>query len=158
MYNYGSEAKNLDETPVFNADKVKVNKSSRKRAIMEEKIEEMKRSALKALVVIAALLAIVMIREAKIDQLCGQISGREGTLKNISAVVTEKEMQLTGQMDLNMIEEIAVTRLGMKKPDKIIEIDVVKNDGGEVLVEESTMNSTFAAFIGRTKTLLEYLY
>ena len=94
MYNYGSEAKSLEETQLFNGSKVKVNKEARKRAIMEEKIEAMKKSALKSLVVIAVLLAVIMVREAKIDQLCGQISDREGTLKNISAVVTEKEMQL----------------------------------------------------------------
>ncbi|MGM9552144.1 MAG: hypothetical protein ACI3XA_07815 [Clostridia bacterium] len=158
MYNYGSEARNIEETKAFEGSSVKVSREQKRKALMNKRVEEMKRSALKSLVVIALLLTVVMAREAKIDQLCGQISAKEATLKNVSAVITEKEMQLTGKMDLNMIEEIAVTRLGMKKPDRILEIDVAREDGGEILTEDATVNSGFTAFINKTKTLLEYLY
>ena len=158
MYNYGSEAIELEYSTYPTEKKVvgKVKKTAGKRAY----IASLQRKALLSLGVIAALLCVLMAREAYIDKLCGEITKKEESIHNLNAIITEKEMYISGQMDINMIEEMAISRLGMKKPDssQIIYIDVEKKDGGEILTEDATGNGGFSAFINKAKILLEYLY
>ena len=161
MYNYGSEAREIEyssfEMPQSVKKLIKKHKSD---AYIEARIEAFKKKSIATLVVIAAILAIVMIREARIDQLCGQISNVEDDIYKLNAMITEREMHLSYQLDMNNIDEIAVTRLGMKKPDasQYIYIDVVKNNGGEILVDNRAGSNGFSAFVNKAKILLEYLY
>lgn len=161
MYNYGSEARNL-EYGVENAPESGSKKASRlkREAYIEARIEALKKKSIATLVVIAAILAVVMIREARIDQLCGQISNVEDDIYKLNAMITEREMRLSYQLDMNNIDEIAVSRLGMKKPDasQYIYIDVEKNNGGEILVDDRAGSNGFSAFMNKAKILLEYLY
>lgn len=158
MYNYGSEARELEYG--FEATEVTAAKEDKKRAQREMQIEQLKRKALKTLAIVAALLAIVMAREAQIDKLCGEISKKEESIENLNAVITQKEMQLSGKMDMNIIEQAAVERLGMEKPSskQYVPLTVEKHDSGQVLTEESSQSSGFAAVVSKAKILLEYLY
>lgn len=160
MYNYGSVATNLDTKESFKGDTVKVSKEAKRSAQRAAKIEEMKKKALRSLAVIAAVLTVVMVREAQIDKLCGEIAREEEAIGKLDAMITEKEMYLSGQFDLNMIEEIAVTRLGMQKadPSQRVEIAIKTEEGGEILTEETETSTGFSAFINKAKILLEYLY
>lgn len=160
-YNYGSEARELEYVPSVETKKeVAVSKKQKGRTKAEAKIEAFKRSAIKTLVIIAGILAVVMIREAKIDQLCGQITNVEDDIYSLNAMITEREMHLSYQLDMNNIDEIAVSRLGMKKPDssQYIYINVHKNNGGEILVDDRAGSNGFSAFVNKAKILLEYLY
>ena len=161
MYNYGSAARQIEySTLVEDKKAVKVSKKQRTEAYIEAKVEAFKKTAIKTLVVIAALLAVVMIREAKIDQLCGQVSNLENDIYKLNAMITEREMRLSYQLDMNNIDEIAVSRLGMKKPDasQYIYINVEKNNGGEILMNDKAGNNGFSTFMNKAKILLEYLY
>lgn len=158
MYNYGSAARELEYTRSF--EKVEATKKAKREAQIAQRIEQLKKKALKTLVVITAILTVIMIREAQIDQLCGAITKNEDAIAELDAMIAEKEMYLSGQLDLNMIEEIAVTRLGMQKPDpaQCVYITIETEDGGEILTEEPESNGGFSAFINKAKILLEYLY
>ncbi len=161
MYNYGSEAREI-EYSLENTEKreVKLSKRQKTEAYIEARIEALKKKSIATLVIIAAILAVVMIREARIDQLCGQISNVEQDIYKLNAMITEREMHLSYQLDMNNIDEIAVSRLGMKKPDasQYIYIDVEKNNGGEILVDNRAGSNGFSAFVNKAKILLEYLY
>lgn len=160
MYNYGSEAREIEYSTETMADNtVKLSKKDKMEAYVNARIEEFKKKAIKTLVIIAAILAVVMIREARIDQLCGQISNIEDDIYSLNAMITEREMHLSYQLDMNNIDEIAISRLGMKKPDasQYIYIDVQKNVGGEILMKDRAGNG-FSAFMNKAKILLEYLY
>ncbi len=160
MYNYGSEAVRLEYTRGFEGKEVAVDKETKAMAEREVKVEKIKRTALKSLAVIAVLLAVTMIREAQIDKLCGEITKKENSIHNINAVIIEKEIQLSGQTDINIIEKAAEERLGMRKPvsDQYMAISLNKHDGGEVLTQDSTNKSGVASFFNKAKILLEYLY
>lgn len=157
MYNYGSEARELENKEDFKPETVKTDEKQKNR---QAEIEKMKKKALKCLGVVAAVLAVVMVREAKIDKLCGEIEKEEKAIKQLDAMITEKEIYLSGQFDLNMVEEIAVSRLGMQKadPSQRVEIAIKTVDGGEILTEETESGTGFSAFINKAKILLEYLY
>lgn len=161
MYNYGSEAREI-EYSYSNVTK-KENELSKKQkveAYVEARIEAFKKKAITTLVIVAAILAVVMVREARIDQLCGQISNIEDDIYSLNAMITEREMHLSYQLDMNNIDSIAVSRLGMKKPDasQYIYIDVQKNNGGEILMNENMEANGFSNFMNKAKILLEYLY
>ena len=161
MYNYGSAAREIEySTPLDPKKEVKASKKQRTEAYIEAKLEAFKKKAIKTLVIVAAILAVVMIREAKIDQLCGQVSNLEGDIYKLNAMITEREMHLSYQLDMNNIDEIAISRLGMKKPDssQYIYINVEKNNGGEILMNDRAVNNGFSAFMNKAKILLEYLY
>lgn len=158
MYNYGSEAIEL-EREYFESDEVTVSENKKVFAKDAARTEYMKKKALKSLAAIAAALAVLMMREARIDKLCGEISKEEKAIGKLDAMIAEKEIYLSGQLDLNMIEEIAVTRLGMQKPDasQRVEIAIKTEEGGEILTEETESGTGFSAFINKAKILLEYL-
>ncbi len=160
MYNYGSEAREIEYSHSFEAEAVKVSKQQKRDAVFNARVEVLKRKALKTLVIVAAILAVIMTREAYIDQLCGQITNVEDEIYDLNAMITEKEMRLSYQLDMNNIDEIAVSRLGMKKPDasQYIYINVEKNNGGEILVNNTAGSNGFSTFINKAKILLEYLY
>lgn len=159
MYNYGSEAVELANNEDFEINTVKTESRAKVR-MSAQKSEAMKKNALKALGVTAAVLAVVMAREAQIDKLCGEISKEEKAIGQLDAMIAEKEIYLSGQFDLNMIEEIAVSRLGMQKPDPTqrVEIAIKTEEGGEILTEQTETGTGFSAFINKAKNLLEYLY
>ncbi|MBQ8002097.1 MAG: hypothetical protein IJ297_01490 [Clostridia bacterium] len=159
MYNYGSEARVLEYVPMYETEK-KAAKTEKPHMDIDTWINSHRRMFVKTLAIIAAILAVVMVREARIDQLCGQISRVEDEIYDLSAMITEREMHLSGQLDMNNIDEIAVSRLGMKKPDssQYIYIDVQKNNGGEILVNNTAGSNGFSAFVNKAKILLEYLY
>ncbi len=161
MYNYGSEAFELEYTEPFdNSEVIRKAKETKREVQIARQVEELKKKALKALMVVAVILTVIMAREAQIDKLCGQITREKDEIANLNAVITEKEMYISGKMNINTIENIAINELGMVKPDKenTVTIDIVKEDGGEVLTEEPTGQGGFAAFINKAKILLEYLY
>jgi cell division protein FtsL len=161
MYNYGSEAREIEySAEVTNDNAVKLSKRQRMEAYVNARIDKLKKKAITTLVIVAAILAVVMIREARIDQLCGQISNIEDDIYDLNAMITEREMHLSYQLDMNNIDEIAVSRLGMKKPDasQYIYIDVQKNVGGEILMKDNSAGNGFSAFVNKAKILLEYLY
>ena len=161
MYNYGSEAREIEySAEVTNDNAVKLSKKQRMEAYVNARLDKLKKKAIATLVIVAAILAVVMIREARIDQLCGQISNIEDDIYDLNAMITEREMHLSYQLDMNNIDEIAVSRLGMKKPDasQYIYIDVQKNVGGEILMKDNAAGYGFSAFMNKAKILLEYLY
>lgn len=157
MYNYGSVAEEIEYTHMTT---VEVTTENRKKARNQVNREDMKKMLLKTLAILVAIATVLLIRQAQIEALCSEISDKKEDLRNITAVVTEKEMYIVGQTDLNLVENIAVTRLGMKKPDasQYVYIDIKKPDGGQVLASDNTVSGGFAAFINKAKILLEYLY
>lgn len=160
MYNYGSEAREIEYTEGFEGSVITADKKAKAEAARQVRIEKLKRQALKSLAVIAMLLAVAMAREAQIDKLCGEIARKEDSIHNINAIITQKEMQLSGHTDMNIIEKAAEERLGMQKPvsDQYMVIALNKHDGGEVLTEDTTNAGGMAAFFNKAKILLEYLY
>lgn len=158
MYNYGSEAIEISH-PSFAAEEIK-GKKQQSAPKKEAYIRAIKHRALRTLAIIAAILAVLMAREAKIDQLCGRVTRINEDIYKLNAMITEREMHLSYQLDMNNIDQIAVSRLGMKKPDtsQYIYIDVEKNTGGEILVDDGAGTGGFSAFMNKAKILLEYLY
>ena len=155
MYNYGTEARNLEYTKDA-AEKEAAEKKRKRLIAQRERLIRIR--AVKTLLAVVVILGIITAREAYITRLCGQISNLKDEEENLTAVVTEKEMHLTEALDLNAIEETAVTRLGMKKPDQFVEVSFEGRSGGEVLKEPEKKNGPFAAFIDKVKVFLEYLY
>ncbi len=162
MYNYGSEARELEYLPSWgkSQEAQKTQEVQKPRVNTQAKLDAFKKKMIKTLAIVTAILALVMIREARIDQLCGQISSIEDEIYDLNAMITEREMHLSCQLDMNNIDTIAVSRLGMKKPDssQYIYINVPKNNGGEILVDNTAGSNGFSAFVNKAKILLEYLY
>ncbi|MCD8049491.1 MAG: hypothetical protein LUG52_07825 [Clostridia bacterium] len=154
MYNYGSEARELEYGEELEEQRRQEEAAARKAARLENK---RRKKAVKWLAIVAVMLGIVMAREAQISGLCGQINTKKSEMENLEAVVTEKEMALSGALDLNMIEEAATTRLGMKKPDQsqYVYIEIEDENSGTVLAE--TKETGIGALIEAIKNLLSYL-
>ncbi len=163
MYNYGSEARRLEyaeELEIEERREEKENRERRARIMAEKRRRAAHTRAIRTLIIIAAILCVIMVENARIDKLCGEVSAKSKELDNLQAVVTEKEMYLSGALDLNMVESIATSRLGMKKPDQAqyVYVQLNSSDAGEVLSKPEGENKGFTAFINKVKILLEYLY
>lgn len=162
MYNYGTEAREL-ETETANSLKVRRANKVQSSQIYDERyrraVEVLKKKAIRTLVIITAILTVIMIRQGQITALCGQSTKITNEINNLNALIMEKEMERSYQLDMNNIEMIAVSRLGMIKPStaQYVYIDVQKNTGGEILVSDDAQGG-FAAFVNKAKILLEYFY
>jgi cell division protein FtsL len=163
MYSYGSEAYELEYTSFREEESAKealAIEERRKKAAEERKGRLFRIRAVRSLGILTMIIAIYMVRQAQIIQLCGEKSTLEKEVDNLQAVVTEKEMSLWGTLDQNTIEEVATTKLGMKKPDatQYVYIQLDGADRGEVLASATNSGKGFSAFINKVKILLEYLY
>ena len=157
MYNYGSEARAMKYS---NSADGLVEVKGNRLAVRGAQMDAFKKTALKTLAILTAILAVMLIREAQIDQLCGQKDNINKEIGSLEALIMEKEMHLSYQLDMNNVDQVAVSVLGMKKPDasQYVYINVEKDNGGEILVTENATGNSFSAFINNAKILLEYLY
>ncbi len=85
------------------------------------------------------LSSVFMIsRYIELDSTEKKIKSLESELKEIEAYTSQKTFELEQSVDLTKIEEIATTRLGMKRPEKyqIIYVNMKKEDTTEVTADE----------------------
>lgn len=87
------------------------------------------------LVLCSALLMIVVLRYAKINELEKDILIAKQTYETLYSENTTEKVQLQGAIDLNEIEQIASTKLGMVSPDQsqIVNIRVSVDNHARVL-------------------------
>lgn len=163
MYNYGSEAYELEYTSNSEKEKKRAESAAqerKRRAALLKKRRVRRTAMLRSLAVITVLAGVIMFRTAQIDKLCGETANLAATVEDLQAEVTEKEMAISSALDQNALEEIASSKLGMKKPDQsqYVYIQSQGADKGEVLSGTGKGVSGFAAFRDKLKRLLEYLY
>ena len=111
------------------------------------------------LIFCSALLMIVVLRYATINELEKEILIAKQTYETLYAENTTAKVQLQGSIDLNEIERIASEELGMVTPDQsqIVNIRVSVDNHAQVLSGKTTKD---AAESGESfmSTILSYLH
>lgn len=121
------------------------------------KVRAMKKRVVAAMLLAFAMTFLVLFRYATITAEYSKLSRTKEELELINAMVVEKQVQASGNLDPKKIEQEAA-RLGLKPPaqNQIKYISLGNTDNGEVLKTEEI--SAFSAFINRVSVILEYLY
>lgn len=111
------------------------------------------------LVFCSALLMVVVLRYATINELEKEILIAKETYETLYSENTTAKVQLQGSIDLNEIERIASEELGMVTPDQsqIVNIRVSVDNNAQVLSGKTKKN---AAESGESfmSTILSYLH
>lgn len=111
------------------------------------------------LVLCSALLMVVVLRYATINELEKEILIAKNTFEEMYSENTTAKVQLQGSIDLNEIEKIASEQLGMVTPsqDQIVNIRVSVDNQAQVLSgkPENTSTESGESFMSN---ILSYLH
>lgn len=122
-----------------------------------------KAKAVLAVMIVFALGATTMYRYAIITQLNYDISKSNKGYNELKKENTRLRVEIDKGMDLQKIQETAVNRLGMQKPDKYqtVHINVPKSDYTKVSQEyakEKQVENTLQAVLDKLEKLTRLLY
>lgn len=116
------------------------------------------------MLVIFATCFLIVYRYAVITELNFQISKAEKQYNEIRNENARLLVEIKKDTDLNTIQQIAETRLGMQKPDKsqIVYMNVPKNDYTVVaesyIQDKDTNEGVFASLIDKIGRIASFLY
>lgn len=112
------------------------------------------------LVFCSALLMVVVLRYATINELEKSILIAKGTYEELYSANTTAKVQLQGSIDLNEIEKIASEELGMVTPDQnqIVNIRVSVDNHAQVLSGKTENNSESEPGESFMSNILSYLH
>ena len=156
-YSYGSSAFNLEVMEKMHKEQ-SIN-ANRKKQIANKKSQQ----TVLSIIAIAFILAfVVLYRNALIIQKSDAADKLQAQLTHLQSQNAQTEMKLKEKINLQYVEEMATTKLGMKRPDKYqtVYVNVVQNDYAEISDEYKTKSSYRGALstINRGSfNLLEYL-
>ena len=156
-YSYGSSAHNLEV----------MEKMHKEQSIKAEKQKQISRKKnqrkVLSIITIAFILAFtILYRNALIIQKSDTADKLQTKLTHIQSQNAQTEMKLKEKVNLQYVEEMATTKLGMKRPDKYqtVYVNVVQNDYAEISEDYKDKNSYEGALSAINRgsfNLLEYL-
>ena len=156
-YNYGSSAYNLEAMEKMH------NEQSIKAKKQKQLAHKQKQRKVLSIITLAFILAFVILyRNAIIIQKSDTTDKLQSQLTHLQSQNAQTEMKLKEKINLQYVEEMATTKLGMKRPDKYqtVYVNVIQNDYAEISEEYKTKNSYEGALstVNRGSfNLLEYL-
>lgn len=105
----------------------------------------------------------VLIRYVAINEASSRVDRLKKELAKLESTNQQTQIELDRSIDLSKVEEIAVNKLGMQRPEKyqIVYIDLKNNDYGEVVKDKQNdkeSSGTFAILMKTITNVLEYLY
>lgn len=156
-YNWGTSARKLEEMQQMH--KQHSIEAEKKKQLAHKKSQ---RKVIFAITIAFILAFTVLYRNALIIQKSDQRDKLEDKLTQIQSQNAQTEMELKEKVNLAYVEEMATSKLGMKRPDKyqVVYINVTQSDYAELNEEYKDTNSYKGAlsFINRGNfNLLEYL-
>ena len=109
-------------------------------------------------VVVTALAFVLLFRYACITEMSATLTSLKGQYEEVNSVAVAKEFELEQEVDLNKVQEIASSELGMQKPEKhqIVYIDMQNTDYTESSVIKDSGSGFFAAVTGAWEKVWEY--
>ena len=155
MYTHGTSALKKEYYSTASEKSAKVKKMPK--ASSRKNVRLMKKRVVCAIVLAFAMAFTIILRYAIIAQEYGKLTRAREELELANAMVVEKQVVATGNLDPKRIEEEAA-RLGLQPPSEkqIKYISLGNVDNGEVIKTEST--SGMSAFINQVSGILGYLY
>lgn len=105
-------------------------------------------------VLIAASAFVMISRYVELDETKNTISNLKEELAAAEAATCQKTFELESMVDLNTVEEIATTKLGMQRPEKyqIVYVNINKEDTTEVTADQvegisNKLNEKYTAMV-----------
>lgn len=89
-------------------------------------------------IIIAASAFVMVSRYVELDETKNTIASLKNEFTVAEAVTCQKTFELESMVDLNTVEEIATTKLGMQRPEKyqIVYVNIDKEDTTEVTANQ----------------------
>lgn len=156
-YSYGSSAYNLDAMEKMHQEQ------SKKAEIKKQAATKGNQRKILSIITIAFILAFVILyRNTLIIEKSDAMDKLQSQLTHLQGMNAQTEMKLKEKVNLQYVEEMATTKLGMKRPDKYqtVYVNVVQNDYAEISEEYKNKNTYEGALSAINKgsfNLLEYL-
>ncbi len=153
----------------YKYDNYEIESYYNKKAINDERIKK-ERARMKAksrmraigiIFLVFALALTILYRNVVIIESATQVQNLEKELTSLQATNTKLDYELKKEVDLKNIEEIATTKLGMKRPDKnqTVYVDVTQKNYAELNSKPKAddFNGTYSVIKQGIINVLEYL-
>lgn len=132
--------------------------------IKKERIRQKARARVRAIGIILLVFALsctILYRNVVIIESATEMQNLQDKLTLLQATNTKLDYELKKEVDLKKIEEIATTKLGMKRPDKnqTVYVDVTQKNYAELNNQPTSkdFNGTYSVIKQGVINVLEYL-
>jgi len=137
------------------------NIERRKKSMRKAKVVKRKKAAIAnalSIMIFTSLAFCLLFRYALITEQCSEVARLKTQLEDTNSIMVEKEFDRDRQIDLKTIEQIATSKLGMKRPEKyqIVYIDLENDDYAQVIQKDKNQGS-LGIIMGGLSKVLEYL-
>ncbi len=160
-YTNGSSAYSLDKYDIENYyTKKRINEEEAKKA-RAVRSAKLRMRTIAAILAVFAVACTILYRNVAIIEASTEAQQLEEKLTTLQAANTKLNYELKKEVDLKKVEEIATTKLGMKRPDKhqTVYVDVTQKNYAEVKnsTADKTLSGTFSVIKQKVINVLEYL-
>lgn len=160
-YTGGTSAYRLDNCDIENYyTKKRINEQEAKKA-RAVKSAKARLKTIASILLVFAVACTILYRNVIIIESSTEAQQLEEKLTTLQAANTKLNYELKKEVDLKKVEEIATTKLGMKRPDKhqTVYVDVTQKNYAEVKnsAADKTLGGTFSVIKQKVINVLEYL-
>lgn len=160
-YTGGSSAYSLDNFDIENYyTKKHMNEQEAKKARAARNAKS-KLKTIASILLVFAIACTILYRNVIIIESSTESQQLDERLTTLRAANTKLNYELKKEVDLKKVEEIATTKLGMKRPDKhqTVYVDVTQKNYAEVKnsTAEKSLGGTFSVIKQKVINVLEYL-
>lgn len=143
-YNYGTEARKFEKT---------YKQEPKKAVARKPKIDKV---FVCSFLIAAALAFTLLGRYAVITEKTAQIENLKKEYETVNSMVVSGEYEFEKNIDLKKVEETAVTKLGMQRPEKhqMVYISMPNTDYCET--QKGAASGFFASILSGVSRLMEY--
>ena len=149
-YTYGTSALKIEKP---------VQRKKVSRGVSKKASRKYIRSNILSILLITSLAFVLLARYAIITEKTTRLTNLKAEYESANSVVVQKEFNLEREVDLQKIEEIATTRLGMQRPEKHQMVYITMNNSDYTEKEETGNKSgggLFASIAGGFNNIVEY--
>ncbi|MBO4897259.1 MAG: hypothetical protein J5590_03070 [Clostridia bacterium] len=149
-YTYGTSALKIEKTE----PRKKVKRGTAKKVS-----KKYVRSNMLGILVVTSLAFLLLARYAIITEKTTRLTKLRAEYETANSMVVQKEFDLEREVDLQKIEEIATTKLGMQRPEKnqMVYITMDNSDYTEKAESvDASRGGFFASVTGGLNNIVEY--
>lgn len=159
----------VNGSSAYKYDNYEIESYYNKKALNDERIKkERLKLKMKArvravgiILLIFALACTILYRNVVIIESATEAQNLENKLTSLQATNTKLDYELKKEVDLKKIEELATTKLGMKRPDKnqTVYVDVTQKNYAELSTKpvKDEFSGTYSVIKQNIINVLEYL-
>ena len=159
----GNTAYRLEEYDYQPYERKKRSEEVKKAKVQQKPKKQDKLKTMLSIMAAFAVAFIMLLRYVAITEASSNVDRLKKELANLQSANQHMQVQIDGSVDLKKVEEVAINKLGMRRPEKYqtVYVNLKQTDYAEVVGGKKGKAKTqgnFGLIMNSITNVLEYLY